>query len=69
MTSSNNTAEKLGQLASLCISAFLITCLRAWMLSLCAAILFPTFVLGFWQWWLLAFTFRLMTGTDRTSND
>jgi hypothetical protein len=39
------------------------------MLSLCAAILFPTFALGFWQWWLLAFTFRLMTGTDRTSND
>lgn len=69
MTRSNDMAEKLGQFASMCISAFLITCLRAWMLSLCAAILFPTFVLGFWQWWLLAFTFRLMTGTDRTSND
>jgi hypothetical protein len=69
MTVSDDTAAKLGRLAGLSISAFLITCLRAWMLSLCAAILFPTFMLGFWQWWLLAFTFRLMTGTDRTSND
>jgi hypothetical protein len=69
MTVSDDTATKLGRLVGLSISAFLITCLRAWMLSLCAAILFPTFVLGFWQWWLLAFTFRLMTGTDRTSND
>lgn len=69
MTASNDTAAKLGRLVGLGISAFLITCLRAWMLSLCAAILFPTFVLGFWQWCLFAFTFRLMTGTDRTSND
>lgn len=69
MTSSNDTTKELARLTALCISALLTSCLRAWMLSLCAAILFPTFVLGFWQWWLLAVTFRLMTGTDRTSND
>lgn len=69
MSVSNSTADKLSRLVVLCIAAFLYTCLRAWMLSLCAAILFPTFALGFWQWWLLAFTFRLMTAPERTSDD
>jgi hypothetical protein len=69
MTVSDDTATKLGRLVGLGISAFLITCLRAWMLSLCAAILFPTFALGFWQWWLLAYTFRLMIAPPFASND
>lgn len=69
MTVSDDTAAKLGRLVGLGISAFLLTSLRAWMLSLCAAILFPTFALGFWQWWLLVFTFRLMTAPERASDD
>lgn len=46
--------------AGLLIGAFLLTCLRAQLLSLCAAIFFPDFVLTFWQWALLAFTLRTM---------
>lgn len=69
MTVSDDTATKLGKLTGLALSAFLITCLRAWLLSMCAAIFFPTFVLSFWQWWLLAFTFRLMIAPSPASND
>jgi hypothetical protein len=69
MTNSDDTAEKLGKLTGLALSVFLINCLRAWLLSLCAAIFFPSFALGFWQWWLLAYTFRLMTTPAPVSND
>lgn len=69
MTPSEDFATKLGRLVGLGLFAFLITCLRGWMLGLCASILFPTFTLGFWQWCLLAFTFRLMTAPEFASND
>ena len=64
-----STTEAFGKFAALMVSGFLVTCLRAWLLSICAAIFFPTFILGFWQWWLLAFTFRLMTAPERASDD
>lgn len=69
MTIPDDTATKLGKLVGLALSVFLTVCLRAWLLSMCAAIFFPTFALGFWQWWLLAFTFRLMIAPSSASND
>ncbi len=61
--------EKIGALAGLLTSVVLISCLRGWLLSLCAALFFPTFVLGFWQWVLLAFTIRLALLPSTPSND
>jgi hypothetical protein len=30
---------------------------------------FPSFTLGFWQWWLVAYAFRLMIAPSPTLND
>lgn len=67
--SSLSTAEKLGKFVGLTLSVFLVGCLRAWVLSICAAMFFPSFTLGFWQWWLLAYAFRLMIAPVPASND
>ena len=53
-------AQKWGELFGLLISAAISSALNGWLLSLCAAFLFPSFFLTFPQWWLLAFTFRVM---------
>jgi len=53
-------AEKWGELFGLLISVAIGSALNGWLLSLCAAFLFPSFFLTFPQWWLLAFTFRAM---------
>jgi hypothetical protein len=37
-----------------------VTAWRAYLLSLCSSLLFPLVVLSFWQWCLIAITFRLM---------
>ena len=42
------------------LAIFGIMCLRAWLLSVCAGLLFPSVLLGFWQWFLIAATFRLL---------
>ena len=52
-------AEALGRVAGLVISACLFLCLRAWLLSLCVALVAPSVTLSFWQWLLIAFTARL----------
>lgn len=65
---SSSLSEALGQFLGLAITVFVVGCLRAWVLSLCSAIFFPNFVLGFWQWWLIAYTFRLMLAPNH-SND
>lgn len=67
--SSLSAAEKLGKLVGLALGVFLVGCLRAWVLSICVAMFFPSFTLGFWQWWLLAYTFRLMIAPSSASND
>ena len=54
------TAEKWGELVGLFFAAALNSALNGWLLSLCAAFLFPSFFLTFPQWWLLAFTFRAL---------
>jgi hypothetical protein len=54
------TAEKSGELFGLLIGVAIGSALNGWLLSLCAAFLFPSFFLTFPQWWLLAFTFRAL---------
>ena len=53
-----DTGEALGKIFGLIITAALLLCLRAWLLSLCVALVIPGFVLPFWQWALIAFTAR-----------
>ena len=55
-------AEKWGELFGLFLTAAIVSALNGWLLSLCAAFLFPSFFLTFPQWWLLAFTFRALIG-------
>ena len=45
--------------------AFGILCLRAWLVSICAGLLLPGFVLGFWNWVLIVATFRFLIATDK----
>lgn len=60
MTKPETIAERLANLAGLAVGVFLMSCLRGWLLSLCAAIFFPTFTLSFWEWVLIAYTFRFL---------
>lgn len=57
-TKTQGTAEALGKIFGAIIAAALFLCLRAWLLSLCVALIIPGFVLPFWQWALIAFTAR-----------
>lgn len=41
------------------LAVFALICLRAWLVSICAGLLFPGFSLGFWSWVLIVITFRL----------
>jgi hypothetical protein len=45
---------------------FGVMCLRAWLLSICAGLLFPSVLLGFWEWFLIALTFRLLVCPSTT---
>jgi hypothetical protein len=58
------TAEKLGEIFGLLVAAALGSALNGWLLSICAAFLFPSFFLTFPQWWLLAFTFRFLISSS-----
>ena len=59
------TASKIGgQL----LASFGLLCLRAWLLSICVGLFFPSFVLGFWQWVLVTLTFRLIIYFDNGKN-
>jgi len=41
------------------IVVFALVCLRAWLLSICMGWIFPGFMLGPWQWVVIAFTIRM----------
>jgi hypothetical protein len=45
---------------------FGLMCLRAWLISICVGLLIPSFALGFWQWFLIAATFRMLIASDKT---
>ena len=63
------TIETIGKFIGICLAVFIINCLRAYLLSICVAIFFPSFVLGFWQWWLISYTFVLFISARPSYND
>lgn len=72
MTSESDAlAKTLGKLAGTVLAIFAIYCLRAYLLSVCCAMLFPLITLGFWQWFLVALTVRIMIAPSgiTTEND
>lgn len=52
--------KDFSKIAGEILAIFGIMCARAWLLSICAGMLFPTVLLGFWQWFLIALTFRIL---------
>jgi hypothetical protein len=54
------------KLAGEILAIFTVMCLRAWLLSICVGLLAPSFTLGFWQWFLIAATFRMLIASDKT---
>ncbi len=57
--------KDFSKIAATLLVAFGLLCLRAWLVSVCAALLAPSFTLGFWQWFLIAATFRTLIATDK----
>jgi hypothetical protein len=55
-----SAAQALGRLTGTALASFAIYCLRAYLLGICCSMFFPSFVLSFWQWMLIAFTFRVL---------
>jgi hypothetical protein len=49
------------------LAYFAIACFRAWLVSVCATLFFPDFVLGFWNWVLVVITFRLIILPNKDS--
>lgn len=45
---------------------FGLMCLRVWLVSVCAGLLVPSLTLGFWQWFLIVATFRMLIASDKT---
>lgn len=58
MTTDTNEKENARYVGGI-FYTFLITCFRAFLLSVCVSLILPTFSLTFWQWWLIAYTVRL----------
>jgi len=64
-----SVAQALGSFAGTALGLFAIYCLRAYLLGICCAMLFPSLVLSFWQWMLIAFTFRILIGPLSIQDD
>lgn len=64
-----SAAEALGRVIGLVLASFAIYCLRAYLLGICCSMFFPSFVLSFWQWMLIAFTFRALISPLDIQND
>jgi hypothetical protein len=64
VTPKKTAAETLGELFGLLVAAAMSSALNGWLLSICASFFFPSFLLTFPQWWLLAFTFRALIGQN-----
>ena len=58
--------KDFSKLAGELLAIFAVMCLRAWLISICVGLLIPSFTLGFWQWFLIAATFRMLIATDKT---
>jgi hypothetical protein len=57
--------KDLSKTAAVLLVAFGMLCLRAWLASICSGLLFPGFVLNFWNWVLIVATFRFLIATDK----
>jgi hypothetical protein len=57
--------KDFSKIAGALLVLFGLMCLRAWLVSICAALLAPSFTLGFWQWFLIVATFRALIATDK----
>ena len=57
--------KDLSKTAGVLLAAFGFLCLRAWLVSICAGLLFPSFSLGFWNWVLIVATFRFLITFDK----
>lgn len=57
--------KDISKIAGALLAAFGMLCLRAWLVSICAGLLIPGFVLGFWNWVLVVATFRFLIATDK----
>jgi hypothetical protein len=62
------TAEKWGEFCGLLVTAAICSAFNGWLLSICAAFLFPSFYLSFWQWWLVAITIRSLIGPNSSKS-
>lgn len=58
--------KDFSKLAGEILAIFTVMCLRAWLLNICVGLLIPSFTLGFWQWFLIAATFRMLIASDKT---
>lgn len=58
--------KDFSKLAGEILAIFAVMCLRAWLLSICVGLLAPSFTLSFWQWFLIAATFRMLIASDKT---
>ncbi len=58
--------KDFSKLAGALLVIFGLMCLRAWLISICVGLLIPSFTLGFWQWFLIAATFRMLIASDKT---
>jgi hypothetical protein len=56
--------KDFSKIAGAMLASFGLICLRAWLVSICAGLLFPGFTLGFWNWVLIVATFRFLIATD-----
>ena len=59
-TSTDDSISKISEFLGKLLAWFGVQCLRAWLLSLSVALLFPGIALGFWQWVLIVLTVRFL---------
>lgn len=57
--------KDLSRTIAVLLVAFGTLCLQTWLVSISAGLLAPSFTLGFWQWFVIVGTFRLLIATDK----
>ena len=57
--------QDISKTTAVLLVAFGMLCLRAWLVSICAGLLFPSVSLVFWNWVLIVATFRFLIATDK----
>ena len=65
-TTTDDSIRKISEFLGKLLAWFGVQCLRAWLLSLSVPLLFPGVVLGFWQWFLVALTVRLLVVSTKS---